>query len=243
MAHNWQQAASWANYSLDVKDKRTGQSGRLTGYGRLQWQQVQRHPTHGWDYPTEETPYFFTYQMERLTALFPISTGDRILIIGSGLGYFIEALRDAGYTLAYGMEPHVPLQDRIDAEARADVITIKKTFGANTIPNIQAEMVALTGAATFKWIVTWEIMQRYSDANLSFLANDGPTFLEGGQPQTNIINCVVPAQYGRDENGNPDPTKPRFDPDYFFRTLAEYQAIVPNQTIVDTTGSWAIYSG
>ena len=241
MAHNWQQPGPWANNVLNVKDKRSGQTGRLTGYGRAQWQQAQKHPVYGWDYPVDATPYFYTFRVQKLIGLFPILTTDRILVIGSGIGYIIEAFRDVGYTLAFGLEPHVPLQDRLASEARGDVITVEKTFGANTIPNIQAECVALTGASTFRWLITDEIMQRYSNANLTFLANDAPIFLEGGQPETNIINLVVPTRYRLDDNQQPILSEPLFDPDYFFRTMAEYQAIVPNQTVVDTTEGWAIF--
>lgn len=228
MPYDWDTSAPWESNTLRVRDKRNG--GLLNEYSRIAWQQAMRHPVHGWDYPPEETPYLFTHRFLKLVDLFGMAPDERILLVGEGAGYLQEAFRDGGYTNVWDIFDFTPLRSK---PKRADVVGVEVNLrGGNTLAQIKSALTATTGGDTFDWIITDQLLQRLSDGHATILATGAEALLDPIVTTSNIIHLVIPDLSG---DGRIQ------DPNYYFRTLAQYEALAPGHTIVSVYGDWEVY--
>lgn len=234
MPRDWNDPASWSDY-LGVRNKRTNATPgeRLTGYGREQWHQAMRSPVYGWDPPVDHvtTPYFFVHRWAKIREFFlAIAPSDRIMVVGAGLGFLIEAAKDDGFPNVWGLETSTYIIGRSGVEARGDVVLIDEDIRAGIGGRVGSTLRQLTGDDAFDWVITEDILQDLTDAEIPTI--DGACQLltrETPDPPSRVIHLVIPLL-----------PESRQDPEYNWHTLAEYRTLIPASNIVSTYGAWEV---
>lgn len=244
MPLDWNSPTTWNTYGR-VRRKRTGDSGAVEDYSRELFHQFHRDPVHGWDPPANSTPYHFRFRWEKITALFPqIQTTDRIIVLGAGPGYLIEAAKDAGYPNIWGIDSSTEVAGRTDI--RGDVVLVDLDAKAGIGGQAGSKLRQLTGDDVFDWVISEQLLECLTDAEIGppgtpntvgtaseLLARNAAT------PASRCIHLVIPDLFRegfREAEGSQDPS-------YNWHTLAEYEALLPGHWIVSMYGDWTVAGG
>lgn len=148
----------------------------------------------------------------------------QVLVVGSGFGYLMEKLIDAGIADVWGIEPGSWFWDAAnDGEWAAGMKarTANDWIGSGTE---QASLDALPGVPNnerFNWILDEDAAPMHSDAEL-------PAFISGlegrlqGNAKSRIVHLVTPT-----------PAPGPGDSAVNWKTMAEWKAVAPDHTWVN----------
>lgn len=132
---------------------------------------------------------------QRLVAL-GVQPSDRVLIVGSGMGYMIKAMHDLGRTNTWGLDSSSYINSK-RGEISGDILFVSGdlTGGAQ----IRNALRTLTGANNFDWVVSEDVLTCYPDSDLPVLLNAAESVLANGRPLTQIVHFVTPGPFKKPE--------------------------------------------
>jgi len=211
-------AAQWRDvYEIRIRDHNHSLNGQKVGYGRTWAQRCEN--------PLDDNLTRFNRRVTQLTTLFPILTGDRIIVGGCGFGYLVEAFKDAGYANCWGIDNSNFVKNNKAVEARGDIIIIGEKF--KVAAQLSTKLNSETGANNFKWVITESLLESYDDgAEMTEILDMAESGLTGGEPLTNIIHMVMSVQ----DPANPDRS---ISPIFNQKTLAQWKTVRPAHSWVD----------
>lgn len=168
--------------------------------------------------PYDDNMTAYQERFDNLTALFSMATGDRIIFAGCGLGFTIEPFIDAGFTEIWGLDSSSYIDSVKATESRGDVEIIDEEF--KNSGQLNAKLIAVTGANNFKWIITESVLESYEDGSeMDEILDAAEVGLTNGEPLDQIIHMVYPPPgVGLQFNQN---------------SLAEWKALRPAHSFVD----------
>lgn len=148
-ANDWNQDATWnLFYGARV-------AGESVTYGRA------------WAYsePDGHDPEdsHFAKLRDRLVAL-GVQPGDRVLVVGCGFGYLIDRFHAAGFPLVWGIDNSEWIDARKGVEAADGVVWVEDDIQGGG--RVRAALRQLTGANTFRWVVTEAVVMDFDDQDL-----------------------------------------------------------------------------
>lgn len=153
---------------------------------------------------------------QRLVGHGVIST-DRVLIVGSGMGYMIEAMHNLGYPNTWGLDSSQYVDSK-RGEIDGNILFISGDLSGGA--QIRNALRDLTGSRTFGWVVSEDVLTCYPDSDLTLLLDSAEVLLENGRPISNIVHFVTPGPF----------TKPEVQGLINDKTMAEWVAIRPTHT-------------
>lgn len=172
----------------------------------------------------------FGRRFRALTANFPIQPADRILVVGCAFGYLIERFHDNGYPNCWGIDSSADIAARRGTEARGSVLWVKDTMSG--VGRVKNALRALTGDDVFDWVITEELLESYTDAEITTLLNVCEGALTPGTPQSHIIHIVAAAA------SYPVPSWQWFPGNW--KTLADWNAMRPAHSWTGPTDGWLV---
>jgi len=170
--------------------------------------------------PYDDTMTEYIDRFNVLTSLFSIGLTDRIIIAGSGLGFTLEPFLDAGYTNIWGLDSSTYINTIKATDARGDVIIIDEDF--KNSGQLNAKLIAVTGANNFKWVITESVLESYADgAEMDDILNTAEVGLTNGEPLNQIIHMVYPI--------------PEIGQQFNRKTMLDWRAMANEHSWVDYT--------
>lgn len=130
----------------------------------------------------------------------------RLLIVGCGYGWTMEALEDLGYTNVWGSDPSTYIQSRKATETRSATQSRVRAEGIS----IAADRTALKTVAggSFSGVVTEQVLESLPDSEaISFAGNVADMLSPGGT----ILHLI-------EQSGD--------DPDYNFKQLSQWEVLL-----------------
>jgi hypothetical protein len=169
--------------------------------------------------PYDDNMTAYQERFDNLTALFPsMATGDRIIFAGCGLGFTIEPFIDAGFTEIWGLDSSSYIDSIKATETRGDVAIIDEEF--KNSGQLNAKLIAVTGANNFKWIITESVLESYEDgAEMDEIFDAAEVGITNGEPLSGIIHMVYPP--------------PGLGLQFNQHSLSEWKALRPAHSFVD----------
>lgn len=209
--------ADWLGiYRIRIRDISHPLNGQTVGYGRV-WAQRSTGP-----YDDDLTE--FNNRVANLVRLFSIQTTDRILVQGCGLGFLIEAFKDAGFLECFGLDNSSYISSIRAVEANANSVIVEQDIRGGGL--MRAQLQTQTGGNSFTWVITESVLESYEDLELSELLDDAESVLNPTKDEANIIHMVMSVK---------DPAQPdrSIGPQFNQKTLAEWKAVRPAHSWVD----------
>ncbi len=197
-------------YKIRIRDPSHAKFGQKLSYTREAMARSQG--------PYDDNMTAYQERFDNLTALFSMATGDRIIFAGCGLGFTIEPFIDAGFTEIWGLDSSSYIDSIKATESRGDVEIIDEEF--KNSGQLNAKLIAVTGANNFKWIITESVLEGYENGtDMDDILDAAEVGLTNGEPLDQIIHMVYPSPgVGAQFNQN---------------TLAQWKAIRPAHSFVD----------
>lgn len=144
--------AWWDIYSLTVRNKNHPEYGNRVTYGRAYAQMVK--------FPQNMEITYFHDEVKQLESHFSIKRTDRILVIGCGFGYLIEAMMDLKFQNCWGIDNSKWIHANRATESRADVPILEIGI---LDEGLLTHLVDLTGSVVFDWVIDEHILEGYLD--------------------------------------------------------------------------------
>lgn len=214
----WNTQADFDNwYNVRVRNPAHPQFGQRVGYGRI-YAEVFRDP--GALGVLSEYEHRANLIEQSAPAPGLVAT-DRILIVGCGFGYLIEALKDRGYPLTFGIDSSSDIESRKGVEARGDVVLVSEDM--NGTGRTKNQLRQNTGDDEFDWIVTETMLESYDDAEIQTILN----VIEGGLYAQHSFDHALHLVMDVRDPARPDDS---IDPAFNQKTLAEWNAMRPAHT-------------
>ena len=205
--------ADWLKvYKIRIRDASHPQHQQKIGYSRLAMARMTG--------PYDDDLTEFNNRVVGLTSNFSIQTTDRILVGGCGLGFLIEAFKDAGYTECFGIDNSSHVASKRGVETRGDIVFVEDDIKGGG-GRIKAAFRRDTGDDIFQWVISESVLESYEDAELGQLLDAAESVLDPTKPHSNIIHMVLTIES-------------QVDPMFNQKTLAEWKA-------VRSTHSWFDY--
>lgn len=214
----WDAEADWTQfYRVRVRTEGHPLYGQTVTYGR-EWAAVCEEPGRA-------GLTRFERRRDHLVAL-GIVPSDRVLVVGSGFGFLVDAFHDAGYANVWGLDSssHV---DANRTEIRGDTVVVSDDIRGGG--RMRAALRSATGDDEFDWIVTESVVESYDDADVQVLCN----VCEGGLTGTDrsrIVHLVMDVLTDVDTGEAREPRDRWIDPAFNQKTLAEWNALRPDHT-------------
>lgn len=166
-------------YEILIGDPHHPQHGETITYGRLFAQRVMG--------PRDDDLTFHNLRVHRLTEKFPMGKSDRILVVGCGFGFLIDAFHDAGFLNVWGIDNSPYIQTNRGTESRDTTGFVDSDIRG---PEVRAKLKDLTGDWIFNWIVTESVMECYEDQEMGSLLDAVEVTLDADNGLRNIIHLV-----------------------------------------------------
>ncbi len=200
-------------YKIRIRDPAHPKFGQKLSYNRESMARSKG--------PYDDTMTEYIDRFNVLTSLFPtMLPADRIIFAGSGLGFTLEPFLDAGYTNIWGLDSSTYINTIKATDARGDVVIIDEEF--KNSGQLNAKLIAVTGANNFKWIITESVLESYADGSeMDDILNACEVGLTGGFPLSNIIHMVFP--------------KPEIGAQFNRKTMLDWRAMANEHSWVDYT--------
>lgn len=138
------------------------------------------------------------------------ATGDRILVVGAGLGFMIEAAHADGYANVWGLDDSPAMHGNPNTDP--SVVIVDGSYGSPG-GQILARLRQGTGDDIFDHVVSESMAESYDDAELLSLLPWASNILA---PGGDVSHLVV--------------TDPGLDPVFNVKTLTEWKALYPAHT-------------
>ena len=218
----WNTQADWNarghGYTCRIRDPAHPQFGQRIGYSRLFAQRVNG--------PYDDALTEYDQRMRNLVKLFAIARTDRLLIVGCGFGFLIDAFKDAGFTNVWGVDDSTDIDTRSATETRGGTLFIRDSIKGG---GLSTSLTTTTGSASFAWVIEESVIESYEDSEMDALLNAAERFLGGGRPLSSIIHIVMTVT---------DTSKPNrsLHPIYNQKTLKEWRAIRPDHSWLSSPG-------
>ncbi len=157
-----------------------------------------------------------------------ITNNASVLVVGCGYGSLIDVLTDAGITDVYGLDPGSWIQDNLTSFQPDAAIRdrIGDDWVGSGTEQATLNSLGVTGQAKFTYVVDEDAAPAHTDIEL-------PVFVSGledrlqGNARGRIIHIVSVL---RTESGPGDSSQN-------WKTLADWKAVAPSHTWVDTRGN------
>ncbi len=192
-------------YNGPDRDPSSPTYGQVIGYGRQWARQAQAPDTDGIEH--------FEGRWARLVAAFGITRAQRVLVVGCGFGFLVEAALGDGYR-AWGLDSSA----HIDAQ-RGDVGAGVVVMAADLRTVTRAMLDTETGGQDFAWIVTEDVLPCYTDADSLAMVAPLEGLLNNRAPVSNVVHLV--------RDGAPNIRYP----DMTWHTLAEWSALMSTHSV------------
>jgi 2-polyprenyl-3-methyl-5-hydroxy-6-metoxy-1,4-benzoquinol methylase len=103
---------------------------------------------------------YFHDEVKQLEGHFSLQRKQRILVVGCGFGYLVEAMMDLKFQNCWGMDNSTWIAANRATEARSDVPILEiGILDEGLLPRLAAR----TGSAMFDWVVDEHILEGYLD--------------------------------------------------------------------------------
>lgn len=206
-------------YSCRIRDPSHPQFGQTVGYGRLWAGRCEGL------YDDDLTR--FNLRAANLRRLFGIAGADRVLIVGCGLGFLIDAFHDGARANVWGVDSSGHVATKRSTETRPTTLFVEADILS---PTIQTDLTALTGGDQFNFIVTESLLESYEDAEMAAFLDRCELLLDPAETDDQIIHLIQAVIPRGGSGGNPDES---IDPIYQQKLIAEWKAIRPAHSWVD----------
>lgn len=120
----------------------------------------------------------------------------RILIVGSGMGYLIEELHDRGYPNVWGLESSSYIDSK-RGDIAGDVLFVSGNLTGGV--QIRNALRDLTGDRVFDWIISEDVLTCYPEPDIPTLLNAAESILASAQPLSHIVHFVTPGPFKKPE--------------------------------------------
>lgn len=202
-------------YEIGIRDPKHPQHGQTVTYGRLFAQRAMG--------PLDDELTLYNNRVNQLLRLFLIGQADRVLVVGCGFGFLIDAFHDAGFPNTWGIESSEYIQENQEREARTTTQFVDSDI--RDWNQARFKLREMTGDWIFNWIITESVMESYEDVEMDLLLDSVEALLDGNNGLRNAIHLVAA-----------DPT---LDPAFNVKTLPEWKAVRPQHSWVDAA-TWEI---
>ncbi len=210
MAVVWNQAMYERAYAVRDRNPASPTHGERFSYGR-RFAQLAASPLN-------DQLTLYLQRVDRLTAAFAIRAADRILVVGCGLGFLVEAFHDRGFPNVWGIDDSTHVAQLRATETREDVDFIEDDVrGGRRVRNALRRR---TGAAKFDWVLTESVLEGYEDAELQTIFDATGKFLAAPGGLDRVVHLVVTTPSGRSLD------------DFNWKTLAEWKAMRPAHSFI-----------
>lgn len=167
---------------------------------------------------------FYDARWAMIASQFGISTTtDRILIVGCGLGFLIEAAKAAGFPNTYGLDNSAYLEGLTGDIDPASIIVWADIRGGGSV---RAQLRNQTGDDEFQWIITEDVVACYDDADILGLVGAAEAVLAPGTPTSHIIHCTTVG----------DAAQHPGEPNLNWKSIDAWAALVPTHSWISTLG-------
>lgn len=211
----WDEATFQGYYS--VRDSRRGSptQGQYFTYGREYATLAQTPESDGIE--------FYDTRWSRIVSAFGVQPADRVLVVGAGFGFLIEAAKDAGFANVWGIDNSPYVAANRGAETRGDVVLVEDDVRGGG--RIKAALRQATGDDVFDWVITEDVVACYSDADVVAFAPHLERLLAGSDP-ARVVHVTTVTR----------PESPPRPAGLTWHTLAEWAALVPAHSWMSTSG-------
>jgi 2-polyprenyl-3-methyl-5-hydroxy-6-metoxy-1,4-benzoquinol methylase len=192
----------WDIYTITVRNSKHPKYGERVTYGRAYAQMVKN--------PQDMEITYFHDEVKQLERHFRIGRSQRILVVGCGFGYLVEAMMDLNYHNVFGMDNSAWIVENRHTESRPDVPILEiGILDEGLIPHLANR----TGPGKFDWVIDEHLLEGYLD-------EQHPPLIEAmselvARPQA-VIHMIQPLSEGK--TGSPTMN---------WKTLDEWAAIAP----------------
>ncbi len=193
----------WDIYEIRVRNPNHPLFGQKVTYGRA-YAQMVKHPQNMY------ISYFFD-EVEQLIRHFSIKKEDRVLVLGCGFGYLVEAFIDFKFQKVWGVDNSTWIHAHRATESREDVPIINIDASDS---GIYAKLTEETGDPLFDWVIDEHILEGYMDGQHEKIIAAMNTLTD---KPSKVIHMVQPISEGKTG-----------DPSMNWKTLDEWAAIYPN---------------
>ena len=165
---------------------------------------------------------FFGTRKDWLTG-YGLDNSASVLVIGSGFGFLLEYLIDAGITNVVGIEPGSYFWDAAnDDQWRSDVkaLTVNDWIGSGTEVASLTALPSVSGQARFTYVIDEDAITMHTDAEIPAFVAACEARLQGNA-KGRIFHLVTPNDSG--------------DPSVNWKSMAEWSTLVPDHSFVDVT--------
>lgn len=202
-------------YEILIGDPSHPKFGESITYSRLFAQRVMG--------PPDDHLNYYDMRVSRLSELFTIEKSDRVLVVGCGFGFLIDAFHDAGFPNIWGIDSSPYIQANRATESRDSTGFVDSDIRG---PQVRAKLKALTGDWIFNWIITESVMECYQDEEIGSLLDAVEVVLDADNGLRNAVHLVVA-------------DNPEFDSIFAQKTLQQWKDIRPSHSWVNII-SWEI---
>lgn len=166
---DWDDAAPWVEHYGARKLEASGRRGVRVSYG-AEWDR------------SFAAGGFSALKWRLLRRSLALVSRSRVLVVGCGFGYLVEAAR-AGGMLAWGLDSSAWIHANKGAEAPASV----EIIGADVESVRPADLEAATGSATFDEVITENMLESYSAADLPAILDACDRMVSAGGRVSHLV--------------------------------------------------------
>ncbi len=194
--------AWWDIYGLTVKNKNHPDFGNRVTYGRTYAQMVK--------FPHDMEITYFHDEVKQLESHFSMGRNQRILVVGCGFGFLVEAMIDLKFHHCWGMDNSQWIAKHRATESRSDVPILEIGI---LDPGLADHLKAETGGGSFDWVIDEHILEGYMDGEHDSLISAMNQLVAD---PSRVVHMVAPINKEKIQ-----------DPSMNWKTLEEWKAFCP----------------
>lgn len=184
------------DWDTEVEWDRFYGHGGASGYSRDWATAGGSHPLDGLNWKGQENHYA---QLATAYAAQGIGATDRILIVGSGLGFTIEILNARGFSNIVGVEKSPAVRGHADWDGSQ--VSVAADFSQASGAQVRNAIRSAFGSLGFsgnqrdpEWVITEAVLESYDDADVTTLLGAAEAVVDG--PDSQIIHAVMTLDAG-----------------------------------------------